>query len=264
MRVGNLEVYGVIYKITNKINGKVYIGQTTVGFNKRYSGNIYNSTHNSYLKNSIVKYGMDNFDICEIFDVAFSKSELDIKEILNISYFRNKNGVYNMTLGGQRGGDIRKFMTKENYDVWRNKLSEAHKGKKLKEEHIEKIRSKNIGKIRSDEYKEFMSNKMLGNKSNKGKKFDKDWCNKISESHKGNFNPMYGKFGADNPTSKKVICLTTMEVFDSVTIASKYINRSVSHVTACCRGRKKSAGIDPLTGEKLIWMYYEEYIGGNK
>nr|DAX85667.1 MAG TPA: intron associated endonuclease [Caudoviricetes sp.] len=28
MKVGNLEVYGIIYKITNKVNGKVYIGQT--------------------------------------------------------------------------------------------------------------------------------------------------------------------------------------------------------------------------------------------
>lgn len=36
LSIGNLRIYGTIYKITNKINNKVYIGQTTSEFNKRY------------------------------------------------------------------------------------------------------------------------------------------------------------------------------------------------------------------------------------
>ena len=38
MKIGNLEVYGVIYKVINNINGKIYIGQTSMekGFNDRY------------------------------------------------------------------------------------------------------------------------------------------------------------------------------------------------------------------------------------
>ena len=37
MKIGNLEIYGVIYKVINNINGKVYIGQTALkrGFNDR-------------------------------------------------------------------------------------------------------------------------------------------------------------------------------------------------------------------------------------
>lgn len=35
MKIGNIEVYGVIYKITNTINNKVYIGQTINGFKKK-------------------------------------------------------------------------------------------------------------------------------------------------------------------------------------------------------------------------------------
>ena len=36
MKINELEVYGVIYKVTNKVNNKVYIGQTVHSFNDRY------------------------------------------------------------------------------------------------------------------------------------------------------------------------------------------------------------------------------------
>ena len=81
-KIGNLEVYGVIYKIENKINHKVYIGQTVQGFDKRYAGELAKYTCSKHLKSSIQKYGIDNFDICKIFDIAFSRKELDIKEIV--------------------------------------------------------------------------------------------------------------------------------------------------------------------------------------
>ena len=34
MKIGNLEVYGIIYKIKNLTNGKCYVGATTQGFDK--------------------------------------------------------------------------------------------------------------------------------------------------------------------------------------------------------------------------------------
>ena len=37
MKIGNLEVYGIIYKITNIIDNKSSIGQTVNGFHKRYT-----------------------------------------------------------------------------------------------------------------------------------------------------------------------------------------------------------------------------------
>lgn len=92
MLVGNLKVYGVIYKITNLINKKVYIGQTTKSFNKRYSYDgegaerVYKyyknlkekeKYYNYHLLNSMEKYGVENFKVDKIIDVAFSKYELD-------------------------------------------------------------------------------------------------------------------------------------------------------------------------------------------
>ena len=99
-----MDKYGIIYLITNKINGKKYVGQTTRkgGFKERYCNNIEKYTHNKHLKASIYKYGIENFEIIEEFDVAYSKEELDSKEQKYILEFRatDFNFGYNIREGG--------------------------------------------------------------------------------------------------------------------------------------------------------------------
>ncbi|MGG3157150.1 hypothetical protein ABEP50_15940 [Priestia megaterium] len=56
---------------------------------------------------------------------------------------------------------------------------------------------------------------------------------------------------------KKVICLTTGEVFESISEASRYFKTSDSHISQACNGKRKSAGKHPKTNAKLRWMYYE-------
>jgi DNA-binding CsgD family transcriptional regulator len=61
--------------------------------------------------------------------------------------------------------------------------------------------------------------------------------------------------------SKKVICLTTLEVFNSMKEAiNRYNIKSTSSISICCSGKRKSAGKHPITGESLRWMCYDEYI----
>lgn len=91
----------LIYKITDKINGKIYIGQTIASLKRRWSGHIHRSKKiNTPLYNAIKKYGKDNFTIEEI-DGANSQSELNYKEWLLIHKFNSlwPNG-YNMMEGG--------------------------------------------------------------------------------------------------------------------------------------------------------------------
>ena len=58
---------GYIYKITNKINGKVYIGLTTTSIEQRWRGHINESKKcDRHLYASMRKYGIENFNI-EIF-----------------------------------------------------------------------------------------------------------------------------------------------------------------------------------------------------
>lgn len=100
-----IEVYGVIYKIENTVNGKVYIGQTTNGFKGRYGCRWWEKTTNKHLLFSISKYGVEVFKVCEVQDVAFSKEELDAKEVYWIDYYNSTNPQkgYNKKHGGANG-----------------------------------------------------------------------------------------------------------------------------------------------------------------
>lgn len=99
-----VERYGIIYKITNIINGKSYIGQTKNTFNERYknNGEWWNYTTNLHLWNSANKYGKDNFFVIKEMDIAFSKRELDLKERFYISALEcnNPKKGYNKNGGG--------------------------------------------------------------------------------------------------------------------------------------------------------------------
>ena len=96
ININNLKVYGVIYKIENNITKRCYIGKTRKGFNKRYNGDIYTNTHNEPLKKDIEKYGIENFNIIEVVDIAYNQDILDQKEQYWINMF--KDNIYNIDL----------------------------------------------------------------------------------------------------------------------------------------------------------------------
>lgn len=91
---------GYIYKITNKINNKSYIGQTITPIkdrmNKHYSHSKVATTGIDY---AIHLYGQENFiveTLCECLN-----SELDVMERYYIQYYNTYNDGYNLTIGGQ-------------------------------------------------------------------------------------------------------------------------------------------------------------------
>ena len=59
---------------------------------------------------------------------------------------------------------------------------------------------------------------------------------------------------------RQVICLTTGEIFNSITQAKQKYKGSIDRA---CQGKQKTAGVHPETGEKLRWMYYDEYLSGS-
>ena len=89
-----LEKEMVIYKVTNLVNGKIYIGQDSKN-NPEYLGS------GAIIKKAIKKYGKENFKK-EIIDWSNSKNDLNTKEIFWIKEYNstNHNIGYNITEGG--------------------------------------------------------------------------------------------------------------------------------------------------------------------
>jgi len=86
----NKQTFGVIYKITNLVNGKIYIGQTIRKNPKsRFYEHLSYSKVNKFnmiLPKAIAKYGKNNFTF-EVLDKAFNQVELNLLEGVYISWF---------------------------------------------------------------------------------------------------------------------------------------------------------------------------------
>lgn len=102
--------FGYIYKITNKINGKCYIGQTkriiTKRFNehKRSSKDTKRKEYDYPLYRAFRKYGVENFFIEEIEKCDLNK--IDKREDYWINYYDSIHNGYNQQLGGNGGNRI--------------------------------------------------------------------------------------------------------------------------------------------------------------
>lgn len=285
------QIFGYVYLVKNLVNGKMYFGITENDFDTRYKHGDISNTHNEHLKRSIKEYGIENFEINKEFDVAYTEDDLWDLEDMYMCIYNTIDSRYGYNK--RRSGSKHKGSGKPNEET-RRKMSEAMKGKPhkpLSEEHKQKI-SKALkgrpnpkkGKPKSEETKQKMSEAMKGEKNpnygkplseehrqklseaHKGKKASEETRRKMSEAQSGEKHPNYGKPRSEETKrrcseshSKKVICLETLQVFPSAKAADKWIGLK-SGVNKCCRGERKTVGCHPITGEKLHWMYYDEYL----
>ena len=95
---------GFIYKITNRVNNKCYIGQTRFTVEHRFKQHIknYNIEHRKQpLYMAFDKYGLNNFTVETIEECDINK--LDEREKYWIAYYDSFKNGYNATIGGQKG-----------------------------------------------------------------------------------------------------------------------------------------------------------------
>lgn len=120
---------GFIYKITNKINGKSYIGQTIQDVKERFYQHCATKCNqavlNMVIHKVINKYGKSNFTIEVIEEVE--STNLNDRERYWIRYYDSYNNGYNSTEGGQDG--IKLF---KNFDT-ESIVREYKSGKSLRE-----------------------------------------------------------------------------------------------------------------------------------
>jgi group I intron endonuclease len=143
-----------VYLVTNNINGKQYVGQTTVMRNK--------VGHGKAISESYKKYGKENFSYEPICKNIINRNTLNFIEKFWIKVMDSQvpNG-YNIEAGGTNKGEV----------------SESTK---------QKLRNLNLGKVISEETKIKISNSLKGEKNPFfGKKHSKESIEKISLSNIG-------------------------------------------------------------------------------
>ncbi|MBE8949426.1 MAG: GIY-YIG nuclease family protein [Quinella sp. 3Q1] len=165
-------MYGVVYLILNKINGRKYVGQTVQPLEIRFDKH----TRSNYaIGRAIRKYGKENF-YCGVIKTCASKEELDYWEKYYIATLKTKKTYgYNLTDGGE--GTVGLERTPEhcaklaaskrgknnpNYgkhpsNETRAKRSASLKGRRFSEEHCAKLAAAQTGKRYADESRVKMS-----------------------------------------------------------------------------------------------------------
>lgn len=196
-------MYYTIYETINKINGKKYIGKhITENLDDNYLGS------GIYLKNSILKYGKENFEktILFIFD---NEKDMNCKEqeLVNERLVADKN-YYNISLGGE-GGVTVLYEGHPLYKQTCDKLKKSQQERsKLTSENVKKLHLEKkvgmYGKKQTANQKRIVSEKLTGLKKkpesvlkqkeslmktlqdpnyvhpNKGKKFDQERLDRMS------------------------------------------------------------------------------------
>lgn len=273
--------YGIIYKIINKINGKIYIGQTTEkrGFRGRYycSGegiervyNYYisrkknNDKYNEHLLNAIEKYGFEAFEVIEEFDIAYSEEELNELEKKYIKEFNSIENGYNHREGGDNG----KFSEEAIRNIRLGKKDNLNDRKVICLNTLKVFDSIKQAKELHERACENISYCCSGKRKYCGQledgtklvwRYYEDYLIMTKEEIEETISLAQKPFRGENCVNgKKVVCLNTKEVFNSVRLGSQKYNIKEENISKCCKNERKSCGV--LNGEKLVWRYYEDYL----
>lgn len=138
------EIYGRVYLITNLVNGKQYVGKTTLTIKERFQAHIGRSNSKDFYKMAISmaikKYSKESFKIEEL-AISYTKEQLKFSEGFYINYFNSlaPNG-YNITKI-INSCDKHSEETKEKIRIAHNKLENL----KIASENGKKYRGRSLG-----------------------------------------------------------------------------------------------------------------------
>lgn len=226
-------MHGIIYKIENTSTGKIYIGQSCSKYKtKRWRDHLSNMRkgkhNNPHMQRAYNLYGEESFIYSEL-DKASSQEELDILELYYIKCYDSldEDKGYNILIGG-KGGPMPESV--------KYKISLANKGRgfgrKLSASTRQRISLSNKGRIISNS-----TRKKIGAAN--------------SISLKGKVQPPHLIEKRIAHLRKKVICVETNVIYESIVSAYTSLNIHRTSISECLNGRRKTAG-------GYHWKYYEE------
>lgn len=223
-----------MYKHTNKVNGKVYIGITSQNPVSRWaSGRGY--PNNAYFRSAIEKYGWDGFDHEVLYDglTKGAASQLE-RELIALYRSSDRNFGYNIELGGYGREAVS--------DETREKLRQAMLGEK----------NPNYGKHLSTETRQKLSECNRGEKHPKyGTHHSAETREKLREQKLGERNPSYGKRASaetierkrEGAKRRKILCVETDILYRSVREASRQTGINIAGICLAAKGeRLKTSG----------------------
>lgn len=119
-----------IYKITNKLSGKIYVGQTTRALETRLTEHSFSSSGCKAVRDAILKYGIENFSIEEI----ASASSLEELNTLEKHFITELNSLSPAGYNLKNGGDVNSFAPET-----LEKMRDAKLGSSIPEEVKDKM-----------------------------------------------------------------------------------------------------------------------------
>ncbi|MBN4054776.1 GIY-YIG nuclease family protein [Nitrospira defluvii] len=237
---------GIVYKICNKENGKLYIGQTIQSLKSRkkdHRGCLDKLSHLA-LYRAFRKYGFENFE-WEVIHQAKDKADLDKMEKYYIQHYNTMSPRYgyNLTYGGEGGKhplEVREKISdslkgRVFSEITRKKLSKSLKRKYTKE------KSSWWGRKHTEDEKQKMSKAQRGsNNHNFGKKASEATRRKMSEARKGE----------KHWNHKRVMCIETKTIYISAIDAFEKTGIDNSSIGKSCKGVRLKAG-------NFTWKYID-------
>ena len=196
----------IVYKITNDVNDKVYIGRTAFTLKKRFAEHKNEATKDKIhrpIYDAMREIGTDHFQITEI-ETVETEQEANEREMFWIDYYNSVLDGYNTTLGGvgKHYADYDAI-----YNLWQQGKSSIMIQQELKyDQHTIKVALESFG-VTS---KEIIQRR------------DKSFGNKVEM--------------LDKSTG------TVLQTFDTITDAHAFLDKKRSgHITQICQGKRKQA-----------------------
>lgn len=163
-----------IYRLTNTVNGKIYIGLTN-NYKKRLREHSY-ASNDYYISRAIKSYGWESFT-SEVLETTSSLSKAREREKHYISELCSNNPTigYNLTEGGEGTLGFSPNATS------RAKISKAKTGRTLSPSHRQAISDSNKGRTHSPKTRNLIGEKLKGNKNFLGHKHSSETKERLSE-----------------------------------------------------------------------------------
>lgn len=287
---------GFVYKITNDINNKLYIGMTESN-NAEIRWKEHLSNYQTAWKRTkrplyeaMNKYGIEHFhfEIIEETDNPMQREQYWIDKFRTYIGFKDCNG-YNATLGGESHNTA--FSNQDEIDLLKELFESGYSCTKIAQ-HMDYHISTIVRKLKSlgyeiKDYKQgdkicqidiktkelinvFNSTREAGRFLGDVKKSThiSNVLNNKRVSAYGYYWMYYDEYIQNNNSIKfedlratKIVCLNTNMLFLTIKEAMLWCGQKNNcGIVSCCQNKFKYAGRHPETGEKLQWMYYKDYI----